>query len=97
MVRYSRRALAQLDEILSYLATENRRVAVSLLKRINALASLIERHPAIGRPTDLRNVRVFRAAPYPYLIFYSVHEAGRHITVLRIRHTARKEDWRKGR
>jgi len=67
--RFSRRALAQLNEILDYLAAESPRAAALFSKRVDTLTSLIERHPQIGRPTDLRNVRVFRAAPYPYLIF----------------------------
>jgi plasmid stabilization system protein ParE len=95
--RFSRRSLAQLDAILEYLTAENPRVATSFSERVHSLASLIDRQPLIGRPTDLERVRVFRASPYPYLLFYSVDPGGSGITILRIRHTARKEDWRKGR
>jgi plasmid stabilization system protein ParE len=97
--RFSRRALRQLNEIAAHVAAENPRTAASILARIETLATLIERHPSIGRPTDLNNVRVFRAAPYPYLIFYHADpkdRAGRGVTILRVRHTARKENWREG-
>ena len=96
-LRYSRRALRQLEEILAYIATEDRRTAEKIALRFNALAGLIGRQPTIGRPTDFKNVRVFRAAPYPYLMFYHTHPISGDVTILRVRHTARKEDWSEGR
>ena len=70
-------------------------VASAFSRRVETLASLLARHPAIGRRTDLTAVRVFAVRPYPYLIFYREETDG--ITVLRVRHMARKEDWRTGR
>jgi len=95
-VTYSRQALLQLDEIVAHIAEDNPRTAALVAGRIKALVLLLARHPMIGRSTDLENVRVFRAAPYPYLIFYQV-DLDRELTVLRIRHAARKESWRQGR
>jgi plasmid stabilization system protein ParE len=96
-VRYSRRALAQLDDIIEYYAARSPKVASKFSERVETLTALLGRRPEIGRPTDIANLRVFRAAPYPYLIFYSIRSKGRGITILRIRHTARKENWREGR
>jgi toxin ParE1/3/4 len=96
-LRFSRRALAQLEEIFGYIAAENERAAAKVTRRIEAVAQLIARHPTIGRPTALTGVRVFRAQPYQYLIFYRWNEAKGEIIIARIRHTARREDWRKGR
>ena len=93
-VRYSRRALAQLDDILAYLSAQNPQAASDLAARIDALLALLEQYPAIGRRTDARDVRVVRASPFPFLIFY--REEGEFITVLRIRHAARDRDWRTG-
>ncbi len=94
-LRYSRRALRQLDEIFAYAAVDDPRAAASLVRRVEALANLIARHPSIGRPPDLEGVRVSRAAPYPYLIFY---RAGPDtVPNLRVRHTARAENWKEGR
>jgi plasmid stabilization system protein ParE len=67
---YNRQALAQLDEIVVHIAENDPGTAAAVARRIKDLVSLIARHPMIGRSTDLENVRVFRAAPYPYLIFY---------------------------
>lgn len=95
--RYSRRAIRQLDEILAYVAAENERAAGKILARFDTLGGFRARHPLVGRPTDLENLRVFRATPYPYLIFYHTDPMSGDVTILRIRHTARKQDWREGR
>jgi addiction module RelE/StbE family toxin len=94
-VHYSRRALRQLDEIFTYVAANDRRAAASIVARVEALVQLIARHPMIGRPTDVPDVRVFRAAPYPYLIFYRAETES--VTILRVRHTSRAENWKEGR
>ena len=96
-VRFSRRALAQISEILAFLAEDSPQTASRFLQRTEALASLLARHPTIGRRTDLPDVRVFAIRPYPYLIFYRPEPDESGITVLRVRHMARKEDWRTGR
>jgi toxin ParE1/3/4 len=96
-VRFSRRALSQIDDIFSYIASENPRAAAAVVEKIEAVARLIARNPAIGRRTDVRNVRVFRPSPYPYLIFYRWNEARDEVIVQRVRHSARRGDWRKGR
>jgi plasmid stabilization system protein ParE len=94
-VRYSRHALRQIAEIIETISGDAPGAANAFARRVETLSSLLARHPAIGRPTDLAGVRVFAARPYPYLIFYREESDG--ITVLRVRHMARQEDWRRGR
>ena len=94
-VRYSRRALAQIAEIIETIGEDAPDVARAFARRAETLASLLARHPAMGRRTDIERVRVFAAKPYPYLIFYREDPGG--ITILRVRHMARKENWRTGR
>ena len=96
-VRFGRRALSQLDEIFAYIASDNPRAAASVVERIETVVALLGRNPALGRPTDSRNVRVFRPSQYPYLIFYRWNPDKDEVTVLRIRHSARRGDWRKGK
>jgi len=95
--RFSRRALSQIDEIFGYIASENPRAAAAVVEKIETVVTLIGRNPAIGRRTNIRDVRVFRPSPYPYLIFYRWNEARDEVIVLRVRHSARRGDWRKGR
>ena len=96
-VRYSRRSLAQIGEILELFAEDSPALASRFAQRVEMLAELLARHPTIGRRTDLANVRVFAMKPYPYLLFYRLEPEDRGITVLRIRHMAREQDWRTGR
>jgi plasmid stabilization system protein ParE len=50
-VRYSRRALAQLQEIHNYIAPFNPRAAVAVVERMrDAVAAWIEEARALGRP-----------------------------------------------
>ena len=51
-VRYSRRALTQLDQIFSHIAKDNPAAAAAVLNRIEALAALLGRYPTMGRTTD---------------------------------------------
>lgn len=94
-VRYRPAAFAQLLEIIAKIESDSPHVASSFANRVDALLALTARHPDIGRKTARENVRVIPARPYPYLIFYVADPEG--LTVLRIRHMARDEDWRTGR
>jgi plasmid stabilization system protein ParE len=69
-VRYSRRALTQLDQIFSYIAKDNPAAASAVVERIDALATLLGRYPTMGRPTDKEGVRVMGVRRHPYLVFY---------------------------
>jgi plasmid stabilization system protein ParE len=96
-VRFSSRALKQIDDIADYVAAQSPRVADAIVRRIETMAALIGNHPGIGRPTSKARVRVFSVLPYPYLLFYEADEVRGEIVVLLVRHAARREDWRKGR
>ena len=89
-VCYSRRALVQLEDIFAYIAKDNPTAAAAVVRRVEALALLLGRHPAIGRPTDKEGVRVMSARPYPYVLFYKVLAERDEVRILRVRHTARR-------
>jgi plasmid stabilization system protein ParE len=95
-VRYSRRALRQVSEILGIVDADAPLVASQMADRIEVLTALLARHPTMGRATDFAGVRVFSLRPYPYLVFYRVEEGGSGVTILRVRHMSRDEDWRTG-
>jgi toxin ParE1/3/4 len=96
-LRFSRRSIQQIREIEAFVAAENPRVAQSIVNRIETLTTLLAKHPSIGRATRYRNTRVMSVLPYPYLIFYAVDVRRDEVTVLRVRHMARREDWTEGR
>ena len=89
-VRYSRRALAQVEEIFAYISKDNPKAAAAVVQRIETIALLAGQYPAMGRPTDLADVRAMSVRPYPYVIFYKVLDERNEIRILRVRHTARQ-------
>jgi plasmid stabilization system protein ParE len=93
--RYTKRAIAQIAEILEA-AADDTQFRRRFLNRVEGLASLLSRQPLIGRPTDIANVRAFAIRPFPYLMFYRIEHGETGITVLCIRDMAREADWRAG-
>jgi toxin ParE1/3/4 len=89
-VTFSKRAIAQLDEIFGHIARDNPAAAAAVVERIEALALLLGKYPAMGRRTDKEGVRVMGVRQYPYLVFYRIPAEGDEVTILRVRHTARR-------
>ncbi|WP_291617640.1 type II toxin-antitoxin system RelE/ParE family toxin [Bradyrhizobium sp.] len=88
-VRYTRRALAQIDDVLTFIDARSPRGATHVRDRIFALVSLLQERPFAGRMTSRRNIRRLPTNPYPYLIDYRVDED--EIVILRFRHSARRQ------
>ena len=89
-VTYSPRALAQVDEIFSYIARDNPAAAKTLVARIEHLTALLGNVPRLGRATDHPDVRILSVPRYPYVIFYRILAERDEIRILRVRHTARR-------
>ena len=85
-VRYTRPALADLDEILTYIEARSPQGARRVQARIRAVIDLLVRHPLIGRRTDDPAIRRMLASPFPYLIFHEVTEA---VIIHALRHAVR--------
>jgi toxin ParE1/3/4 len=87
-VRYTRRALAQIDKALTYVEAQSPQRAGRLRDRIVALVTLLQEQPYAGRTTTRPNVRRISTIPYPYLIDYRV--TANDIIIMRFRHAARR-------
>jgi plasmid stabilization system protein ParE len=87
-VRYTRRALTQIDDVLTYIEARSPRGALNVRDRILALVTLLQERPYAGRATSRPNVRRLPTNPYPYLIDYRVDE--NEIVIMRFRHAARR-------
>jgi toxin ParE1/3/4 len=87
-VRYTRRALAQIDKALTYVEERSPQGASHIRDRVATLVKLLQEHPYTGRATTRPNVRRVFARPYPYLMDYRV--VGGEIVILRFRHTSRR-------
>ena len=87
---YSRRALADLEEIaIYYSANANPTIAASIERRFLEVIDRIRTAPEAAPRVALRStVRAVAIVRYPYRIFYRVR--GDAIDILHIRHTSRR-------
>lgn len=68
-LRYTRPALADLEEILEYIALHSPQGSRRVQARIQAIIDLLLLHPLIGTRTNDPTVRCMPTLPYPYLVF----------------------------
>jgi toxin ParE1/3/4 len=87
-VRYTRRALRQLAEILDYIDARSPQGADNVKRRLHAVINLLADHPNSGRLTNRNDIRRAVVRPYPYVIFYRPDSTG--IVVHGIRHAERR-------
>jgi len=88
-IRYTKRALADLDRILSYTARHSPQGAANVAAQIEAVIESLAIHPRTGRTTNRPNIRVRVAGEYPYLIFYRLRRDD-DVSIVHIRHAARR-------
>jgi toxin ParE1/3/4 len=86
-VRYTLPALADLDDILDYLAPRSPKGAARVQSRIKSFIALLPTHPLIGTRTDDPTIRRLVVTPYSFLVFYEVTE--NEIVIHNIRHSSR--------
>jgi toxin ParE1/3/4 len=87
-VRYTRRAIRQLTDILDYIEARSPQGAENVKRRLKAAIDLLADHPKSGRATDKGDLRRLVANPYPYVIYYRTDATG--IVIHGVRHTARR-------
>ncbi|MEJ0077085.1 MAG: type II toxin-antitoxin system RelE/ParE family toxin [Alphaproteobacteria bacterium] len=87
-VRYTRRALANIDRIFHFIVRENPAAAVRVVARIEGLIGQLADVPEMGEAEEMAGIRRLVAMPFPYLIFYEV--AADEVIVHHIRHGARR-------
>lgn len=87
-LRYGKRALHQIDEVLGHIAKRSPQGAAKVAARMAVVLALLQSHPHTGVRTTLPRVRRIFLTPYPYLIDY--HAGDDEVVVLRFRHTARR-------
>ena len=88
-VRFTARALRQIEDIGAYVARENPRAADQLVNRIRSTCRLLAEHAFAGHPSEIRRVRVLTMARDPYRIFYKVLPSA-EVEILHVRHTSRR-------
>lgn len=92
-VRWLRKALRNLDDEATYIATDDVAVARLVVKRVLDAVALLAEQPALGRPGRVPGTRELIVAKTRYLVPYRVR--GETVEILRVFHTSRRlpERW----
>ena len=86
-LRYTRRALIDLQAILDYVAARSPQGATRVHARIQAVTKLLLERPLLGAQTANPRIRRLPTRPHRYLVFYEV--AGDEVIIHAVRHAAR--------
>jgi plasmid stabilization system protein ParE len=89
-LRWSETALAEVEDIFSFIYENSRTAATAVVERIEGLTVLLEEFPFVGHLTDEPEVRVLSVVRYPFLIFYAIDETAGEVVILHVRHTAQE-------
>jgi addiction module toxin, RelE/StbE family len=87
-VKWTRTALANLNDLAEYIAQDNPRAAAEMVDRIVAAIERLKTYPALGRPGRVPNTRELVLTATPYIVPYRVK--GKNIEILRVFHAARR-------
>jgi plasmid stabilization system protein ParE len=87
-LRWRPRALQDLRDIRSYIATHASPAAADRVRRhLRARADRLRASPFIGVASSNPEIRILPPTRYPYRIYYTVQ--GDDVVILHVRHTAR--------
>ncbi len=92
-IRYTRRALADLDQISDYLTPRSTKGAQNVRAAILASVEDLAVFPRMGRLQTAEPMRKIAVRPYPYLIYYTVDDAAGEIAIATIQHGYRKREF----
>ncbi|MBB5047076.1 plasmid stabilization system protein ParE [Rhodopseudomonas rhenobacensis] len=87
-LRFTIRAAAELDEVLSSIERQSPQGAQHIKQRLFAVIALLRQYPQAGRLTNKAGLRRVVAYPYPYQIYYRAGDA--EIVIHGVRHSARR-------
>jgi toxin ParE1/3/4 len=88
-IKFTVEALADLDGILAFVATNHPTVSTALDRQIRTVLGRISAWPESAREVlDRRGVRVVALMRYPYRIFYSVTNDS--VVILHLYHSSRR-------
>jgi toxin ParE1/3/4 len=87
-LRYTIRAAAELDQVLTSIDRESPQGARHVKQRLHAVINLLLQYPQAGRLTNKGGLRRVVAFPYPYLIFYRATDT--EVVIHGVRHSARR-------
>lgn len=92
-VRFTRKAVNNLDDIAGYLVERNPSAAQRVREKILEALDILVRFPDAGKRQTTEQVRKLVVRKYPYLVYYSVNKDAGEIIILSIQHPAREREY----
>lgn len=92
-VRYSERAVADLEDIAAYLVPRSPDGARNVGAAIEKAISQLEHFPDLGRRQAVAGVRKLVVSRYPYLVFYVADVDAGEVRILTLQHAAREREF----
>jgi addiction module RelE/StbE family toxin len=86
-VKWTRRALANLESVLDYISKDKPQAAARFGAEVRKKVTVLEEHPHLGRASDVPGVRELLIHPN-YFVIYRVRDD--ELQILRFRHARRK-------
>jgi plasmid stabilization system protein ParE len=83
-----RRAEADLDEAIDYIAPRNPAAALRFYETVREKTGLLPAQPGLGRPGRVHGTR--ELVVYPYIVAYTVQADIDAVVILRVLHGARQ-------
>lgn len=85
-VKWTRKALINLDDAVEYIAGDNQIAAGQVAQRVWDSSQLLALQPCVGRPGRVKGTRELIIANLPYILPYI--QKGNTIYILRVMHTS---------
>ena len=89
-VKWLKMALADLENEINFVASDNPKQAAVLLERVMSSVDALVHQPGIGRPGRIANTRELIIPDTRYLIPYRVTGNPPAVQILRVFHTSRR-------
>jgi plasmid stabilization system protein ParE len=93
-VRFALSTIWELTEIGQYISARNPQGALRVEAAIRRAVASLETMQRRGRKQRQRAIRKIGVGKYPYNIFYHIDETQQIVTIINIRHAARKRKYR---
>ena len=87
-IKWTRRALSNLQAIADYISQDSPRAAQKVVSRIRVSARMLPKHPKMGRSGRVAGIREFVVSGTPYIVAYRIHE--NRLEILAVIHGARQ-------
>jgi toxin ParE1/3/4 len=87
-IRWTRKALANLNDLAEYIAQDNPQAASKVVQRIVSVIDGLTKQPAMGRQGRVPGTRELVISGTPFIVPYRVK--GSSIEILRVFHAARR-------